>query len=60
MGDKIYVVETISDGSEGCPYDGILSIGVCAVDLDAGDFESVYDGYIQVEPQDAGDRKSVG
>lgn len=46
MGDKIYVVETISDGSEGFPYDEILSIGVCAVDLDAGDFESVYDAYI--------------
>ena len=57
MGDKIYVVETISDGSEGFPYDEILSIGVCAVDLDAGDFESVYDAYIQVEPKYVGKPK---
>lgn len=57
MGDKIYVVETISDGSEGYPYDEVLSIGVCAVDLDAGDFESVYDAIILAEPRYLGKQK---
>ncbi len=57
MGDRIYVVQTISDGSEGFPYDEILSIGVCAVDLDGGDFESVYDAFVQAEPKYVGKQK---
>ncbi len=51
MGEKIYVVESISDGAQGFPYDQILSIGVCAVDLDTGDFDSVYHAVLAIEPK---------
>ncbi len=57
MTEKIYVVESISDGAQGFPYDQILSIGVCAVDLDAGDFDSVYHATLQMEPKYIGKAK---
>lgn len=57
MSDKVYVVESVSDGAQGFPYDEILSIGVCAVDLDAGDFDSVYSAVLQGEPKYIGKAK---
>ena len=57
MSDRIYVVEAIADGAEGFPYDEILSLGVCSVDLDAGQFDSVFDAYICEEPKNIGKRK---
>ena len=49
--DRIYVVQTIADGAQGYPYDEVLAIGVCAVDLETGDFDSVYDAVLQIEPK---------
>lgn len=49
--ERIYVVETITSGAQGYPYDEVLAIGVCAVDLETGDFDSVYDAVIQKEPK---------
>ncbi|MBQ4368338.1 MAG: hypothetical protein II805_00970 [Candidatus Methanomethylophilus sp.] len=40
MSDRIFVVQTIADGAQGYPYDEVLSIGVCSVDLDTGDLEN--------------------
>ncbi len=57
MSDPIFVVESISDGSEGYPYDEILSIAVCKVDLDAGDFDTVFDGTVLAEPKHIGKPK---
>ncbi|AGI48026.1 hypothetical protein TALC_01034 [Thermoplasmatales archaeon BRNA1] len=57
MSDPIFVVESISDGADGHPYDEILSIGVCKVDLDAGDFESVYHATVGLEPKYIGKAK---
>ncbi|MCQ2078835.1 MAG: hypothetical protein MJZ38_02095 [archaeon] len=57
MSDRIFVVETISDGAEGHPYDEVLSIGVCSVDLETGDVQSVYDAVIQMEPKYVGKLK---
>ena len=57
MSDPIYIVETISDGAEGHPYDEVLSIGVCRVDLDAGDYDTVLGDVVQVEPRYVGKRK---
>ena len=57
MTDKIYVVEAICDGAQGYPYDEILSIAVCAVDLEAGDFDSVYEATLGLEPKYVGKAK---
>ena len=55
--ERIYVVQTIADGAQGYPYDEVLAIGVCAVDLETGDFESVYDAVLQIEPKYIGKPK---
>ena len=57
MSDPIYVIESISDGAEGHPYDEILSIAVCRVDLDAGDYDTVFNEVVQAEPKYVGKRK---
>ena len=57
MSDPIYVIESISDGAEGHPYDEVLSIAVCEVDLDGGDFNTVFSETIQAEPRYVGKRK---
>lgn len=57
MGDRVFVVEVVSDGPMGYPYDEVLSVGVCSVDLDAGDFDSVYDAVIAWEPKYLGKEK---
>ncbi|MGI6009133.1 MAG: hypothetical protein ACOX8X_03300 [Methanomethylophilus sp.] len=57
MPDTVCVVEAIADGAEGYPYDEILSIAVCRVDLDAGEFDSVFDANIAADPKDIGKRK---
>lgn len=57
MSDPVYVIESISDGDTGYPYDEILSIAVCKVDLDGGDFETVFDGTVRVEPKYVGKAK---
>ena len=57
MSDRILVIETITDGAMGYPYDEILSIGICSVDADAGEFESVYDAVVAVEPKYVGKTK---
>lgn len=57
MSDRIFVVETITSGAQGYPYDEVLSIGVCSVDLEKGDFDSVYDAVIRKEPKYLGKAK---
>ena len=57
MAEKIYVVETITSGAEGYPYDEILSMGVCEVDLEGGEYDLVYDKVIGVEPKHLGKDK---
>lgn len=57
MSDRIFVIETISDGAQGFPYDEVLSMGICSVDLEAGDFDSVYDATVSVEPKYVGKTK---
>ncbi|MCQ2070081.1 MAG: hypothetical protein MJZ68_03010 [archaeon] len=51
MGDRIFVIETLFDGAEGYPYDEILSIGVCSVDLDEAVVEPVFEAVIAKEPK---------
>jgi len=57
MTDRIFVIETIADGAHGFPYDEILSLGVCSVDLDQGDYDSVYDAVIAYDPKEIGKPK---
>lgn len=54
MSDRIFVVETISDGAEGHPYDEVLSIGVCSVDLESGDVQQVYGAVIKKDTKTLG------
>ncbi len=57
MSDRIFVIETIADGEAGFPYDEILSVGVCAVDPETGDFDSVYHATVSFDPRQLGKTK---
>jgi len=57
VSDPVYVIESISDGAEGHPYDEVLSLAVCKVDLDLGEFDTVFAETVQVEPRYVGKPK---
>jgi len=49
MAEWIYVVEALTDGDYGFPLDRIAEIGICRVDLDTKDVESLYGSRILLE-----------
>ena len=57
MADKVYVVETLTSGPDGYPYDEIIDIGICAVDLENKDFETVYNSMVYYDPKNLGKKK---
>ena len=57
MSDPIFVIQGIADGAQGHPYDEILSLAVCKVLPDEGEFETVFAETVQVEPRFVGKPK---
>lgn len=49
MAEWIYIVETLTDGDYGFPLDRIAEIGICRVDLETKDVESLYGSRIMLE-----------
>ena len=49
MTDWVYIVETLTDGDYGFPLDRVAEIGICRVDLDSKDVESLYCSRIKLE-----------
>jgi len=57
MTDDIYVVQTVTTGPNGYPYDEIIDIGVCKANLETFDFELVYSNLVFYEPKNLGKKK---
>lgn len=49
MAEWTYIVETLTDGDYGFPLDRIAEIGICRVDLDTKDVESMYCSRIRLD-----------
>ena len=49
MAEWTYIVEALTDGDYGFPLDRIAEIGICRVDLDTKDVESMYCSRIRLE-----------
>jgi hypothetical protein len=57
MSEKVFVIQAIASGPEGYPYDEIVDVAVCSVDLDRGDFDTVYHNVVFYDPKALGKRK---
>ncbi len=53
----IYVIQTLTSGSHGYPYDEIVEIGICSVDLEAMSYELVYSNTVGYDPKVLGKTK---
>ncbi|MBP5394573.1 MAG: hypothetical protein J6Y18_01525 [Candidatus Methanomethylophilaceae archaeon] len=49
MAEWVYIVEALTDGDYGFPLDRIAEIGICRVDMDTKDVESMYGSRIRLE-----------
>ena len=50
MGEEIFVVQVVTDGDYGFPLDRVCEIGICRVDIDTANVESVYSARVFLEP----------
>ncbi len=57
MVNELYVVQTITTGPNGYPYDEIIDIGICKVDLEAMEFECIYSNLVFYDPKELGKSK---
>jgi hypothetical protein len=57
MSEKIFVIQTVPSGPDGYPYDEIVDIAVCSVDLDKKDFDTVYHNVVYYDPRALGKKK---
>lgn len=51
---KTFVVEIATTGVKGCPEDAVVQIGICGLNSDYSDFDSVYDATIELDPKNLG------
>ncbi|MDR3075155.1 MAG: hypothetical protein LBU30_03840, partial [Candidatus Methanoplasma sp.] len=57
MSENIFVIQALPTGSDGYPYDEIVDIAVCEVDLDRSEYRTVYHNVICYDPRDLGKKK---
>jgi hypothetical protein len=57
MSEKVFVIQTVPSGPDGYPYDEIVDIAVCSVDLDKKDFDTVYHNVVFYDPRALGKKK---
>ena len=57
MSDEVYVIQAISTGPDGYPYDEIAEIAVSRVDLDNNAYKMEYHNLIFYDPRHLGKRK---
>lgn len=51
---ELYVIEVNADGDKGYPDNIVVEVGVCRVDLEIMDFDSIYNDIILLDPLDIG------
>ncbi|MDR1690822.1 MAG: hypothetical protein LBR42_03120 [Candidatus Methanoplasma sp.] len=57
MSDEIFVIQAIPSGQDGFPYDEIVDIAVCKVDLGTNEYSTVYHNVIYYDPKQLGKKK---
>ncbi len=57
MSEEIFVIQAITTGPDGCPYDEIVDIAVCMVDLSSNTYETVYHNVVYYDPKKLGKAK---
>ena len=57
MSDEIYVIQAIPSGPDGYPYDEIVDIAICCVNLDNSEFRTVYHNVVCYDPKSLGKKK---
>ncbi|MCL2148100.1 MAG: hypothetical protein FWH47_02025 [Methanomassiliicoccaceae archaeon] len=57
MSDEIFVVQALATGPDGFPYDEIADLAICRVDLDRGEYRTVYHNVIYYDPKRLGKKK---
>ncbi|MDR1404761.1 MAG: hypothetical protein LBJ20_04250 [Candidatus Methanoplasma sp.] len=57
MSEEIFVIQALSTGPDGYPYDEIADIAICRVDLDVKEYWTVYHNVISYDPKDLGKKK---
>ena len=55
--DEVYVIQAIPSGPNGYPYDEIIDIAVCRVDLIGYEIESLYQNIVCYDPKTLGKKK---
>ncbi len=51
---SVYVVEVNSDGDKGYPENVVVEVGICRIDMETLDYDSVYGELIEKDPLDMG------
>jgi len=57
MSDEIYVVQVIPSGSDGYPYDEVVGISICKVDMVGLTFSLLFDGIVNYDVRHLGGKK---
>lgn len=57
MSEEIYVIQALPTGPDGYPYDEIVDVAVCMVDLETSSYRTVYQNVIHYDPKHLGKKK---
>lgn len=57
MSSEIFVIQALPSGPDGYPYDEIVDIAICRVDLEKGEYQTVYHNVIFFDPKALGKKK---
>jgi hypothetical protein len=57
VSEEIFVIQALTTGKDGFPYDEIVDIAVCRVDLDKSEYQTVYHNVIYYDPKKLGKQK---
>jgi hypothetical protein len=57
VSEEIFIIQALPTGPDGYPYDEIVDIGICEVDLERNEYKLVYYNVIYYDPKHLGKRK---
>ena len=57
MSEEIFVIQALPTGPDGYPYDEIVDIAICMVDLEKNAYQTVYHNVIFYDPKALGKKK---
>jgi hypothetical protein len=57
VSEEIFVIQALSTGPDGYPYDEIADIAICVVDLEGNTYRTVYHNVVYYDPKQLGKTK---